>query len=88
MAKQNQFLSAIFNQVRAWFLEITFTVRVYACVCVCDLDFIYDWSNNCGCFSLLFYSSAVAIDTNLLVALKATDLLLTPIQSRDHIWFT
>ena len=31
---------------------------------------------------------AVAIDTNLLVALRATDLLLTPIQSRDHILIT
>ena len=29
-----------------------------------------------------------AIDTNLLVALRATDLLLTPIKSRDHILIT
>ena len=28
---------------------------------------------------------AVAIDTNLLVALRATDLLLTPTPSRDHM---
>ena len=28
---------------------------------------------------------AVAIDTNLLAAPRATDLLSTPIQSRDHI---
>ena len=28
---------------------------------------------------------AVAIDTNLLVALRATDLLLTPIQSRQQL---
>ena len=29
---------------------------------------------------------AVAINTNLLVVLKAIDLLLTPIPSRDHMF--
>ena len=31
------------------------------------------------------FFKAVAIDTNLLVALRATDLLLTPTPSRDHM---
>ena len=39
-------------------------------------------------FSRVLYYMAVAIDTNLLVALRATDLLSTPIQSRDHILTT
>ena len=30
------------------------------------------------------FNKAVAIDTNLLVALRATDLLSTPTPSRDH----
>ena len=32
------------------------------------------------------YIKAVAIDTNLLLALRAIDLLLTPTPSRDHIF--
>ena len=39
-------------------------------------------------FLCLVYFLAVAIDTNLLVALRATNLLLTPIKSRDHILIT
>ena len=31
------------------------------------------------------FRKAVAIDTNLLVALRAIDLLLTPTPSRDHM---
>ena len=34
---------------------------------------------------IVIYCKAVAIDTNLLVAIRATDLLLTPTQSRDRI---
>ena len=34
------------------------------------------------------YFKAVAIDTNSLVALRATKLLLTPTQSRDYILLT
>ena len=32
------------------------------------------------------FIKAVAIDTNLLVALRAIDLLLTPTPSRDHMF--
>ena len=36
-------------------------------------------------FLRVLYYMAVAIDTNLLVALRAIDLLLTPTPSRDHM---
>ena len=36
----------------------------------------------------LYLNMAVAIDTNLLVVIRATNLLLTPIQSRDYKLFT
>ena len=33
------------------------------------------------------YFMAVAVDTNLLVALRAIDLLLTPTPTRDHMLY-
>ena len=52
--------------VFAWFLEITFMPPKYVCVCVHPqrpyttsgvILTLNDWLNNCGCFSLPFYSS-------------------------------
>ena len=37
------------------------------------------------CLKVRDFSKAVAIDTNLLVALRAIDLLLTPTPSRDYM---
>ena len=38
-------------------------------------------------YPALNFVEAVAIDTNLLVALRAIDLLLTPIPSHDHMFY-
>ena len=57
------------------------TIRVFYTIRVWYIPYAYGMYHT----RMVQFCMAVAIDTNLLVALRAIDLLLTPTPSRDHM---